>query len=165
MVFWPWAGFLQKYPFWWKWGEFHHISWKWGDFPSFSVPWGGNRALAAPGRKHQRNLSFSYAFWGVQGSEKCVSGRISTKNAVPGAFLVETTKMGGIPRNSTIFTKFPPFRCSPRPGPPRRHGICMYYKGVCKVRREQEQVLILHLLPRFYKFSWEIINSHEFLVF
>ena len=116
-------------------------------FYTISAPCGGNGARAAPGWKHQRNLSFSYAFLGVPGTEKCVSGWIFTKNAVSGAFLVKITKMGGIPRNSTIFTKFPGFGRSRRPGPPKGHGIYMYYKGFGKVRRGQEKMLILHILP------------------
>ena len=102
----PGVEFSRITPFLWKWAEFHHISWKCGDLASFSAPWGGNGARAAPGWKHQRNLSFSYAFLGVPGTEKCVSGWIFTENAVSGAFLGKITKMGGIPRNSTIFTKF-----------------------------------------------------------
>ena len=133
----PGVEFSRITPFLWKWAEFHHVSWKWGDLAPFSAPWGGNGARAAPGWKHQRNLSFSYAFLGVPGTEKCVSGWIFTENAVSGAFLVKITKMGGIPRNSTIFTKFPGFGRSRRPGPPKGHGICMYYKGFCKVRRGQ----------------------------
>ena len=133
----PGAEFSQITHFLWKWVEFHHISWKWGDFTQFSAPWGGNGARAAPGWKHQRNLSFSCAFLGVPGTEKCVSGWIFTKISVSGAFLVKITKMGGIPRNYTIFTKFPGFGRSRRPGPPKGHGICMYYKGFCKVRRGQ----------------------------
>ena len=167
-----WGGYLRPgvefspiSPFWWKWAEFHHISWKWGDFTPFSAPWGGNGAWAAPERKHQRNLCFSYAFLGVLGSKNAFRGGFPPKTTVSGAFLVEITKMGGIPRNFTIFTKFPTFWCSPRPGPPRRHGIYMYYKGFCKVRREQEKVLILHILPRFLTFSWKITHFHEFLVF
>ena len=71
-----WGGYLRPgvefspiSPFWWKWAEFHHISWKFGDFTPFSAPWGGNGAWAAPERKHQRNLCFSYAFLGVLGSK------------------------------------------------------------------------------------------------
>ena len=137
VVFPPWGGILPNYPILWKWAEFHHISWECGDLSPFSAPWGGNGARAAPGWKHQRNLSFSYAFLGVPGTEKCVSGWIFTENAVSGAFLVKITKMGGIPRNSTIFTKFPGFGRSRRPGPPKGHGIYVHYKGVFKVRRGQ----------------------------
>ena len=167
-MFWPWAGFLQKYPFLVKVGGIPPHFVKWGDFPSFSVPWGGNGALAAPERKHQRNLSFSYTFWGVRGTKKCVSGRIFTKNAVPGAFLVKLTKMAGIPRNPTIFTKFPTFGRSPRLGPPRRLGICKYYQGFCKARRRQEKTLILHVLPYFTGFhrkSWFYMSSSLFSAF
>ena len=102
----PGVEFSRNTQFWWKWVEFHHISWKWGDFAPFSAPWGGNGARAAPGRKHQRNLCFSYAFLGVPGTQKWVSGWISTKKAVSGAFLVGITKVGGIPRNSTISPNF-----------------------------------------------------------
>ena len=143
----PGVEFSRNTQFWWKWVEFHHISWKWGDFAPFSAPWGGNGARAAPGWKHQRNLSFSYAFLGVPGTEKCVSGWIFTENAVSGAFLVKITKMGGIPRNSTIYTKFSTFGCSPPPGAAEGHGICMYYQGFCRVRRGQEKVVVLHILP------------------
>ena len=149
----PVLDFSKNTHFWWKWGEFHHISWKWSDFPSCSVPWGGNGALAAPERKHQRNLSFSYTFWGVRGTKKCVSGRIFTKNAVPGAFLVKLTKMAGIPRNPTIFTKFPTSARSPRPGPPRGLGICKYYHGFCKVRRGEGNITIPHILSWVHIFS------------
>ena len=96
----PGAEFSRITQFSWKWVEFHNISWKWGDFTQVSAPWGENGARAAPGQKHQRNLCFSYAFLGVPGTQKLVSGWISTKKAVPGAFLVKITKMGGIPRNS-----------------------------------------------------------------
>ena len=139
--------FSRITPFWWKLVEFHHISCKWDDFTPFSAPWGGNGARAAPGWKHQRNPCFSSAFLGVPGTEKCVSGWIFTKNAVSGAVLVEITKMGGIPRNSTIFTRIPTLGRSPRPGAPKGHGIYMYYQGFGKVRRGQEEMLILHIPP------------------
>ena len=113
----PGVEFSSTSPFWWKWVEFHPISWKWGDFTPFSAPWGGNGARAAPGWKHQRNLCFPYTFLGIPGTEKCVSGWIFTKNAVSGAFLVKITKMGGIPRNSTISLNFQLFGVPRGPGP------------------------------------------------
>ena len=161
----PWGGILLNYQILWKCVEFHHISWKWCDFTPFSAPWGGNGARAAPGQKHQRNLCFSYAFLGVPGTQKLVSGWISTKKQFRVLFLVKITKMGGIPRNSTIFTHFPTSGRSPRPGLPERHGIYMYYKGSGKVRRGQEEMLILHVLPWFHIISLKIMILHEFLGF
>ena len=81
-----WGGYLRPgldfskiTPFLWKWEEFHHISWKRGEFPPFSAPWGENGAWAAPERKHQRNLRFSYAFLGVLGSKSAFRRGFSQK--------------------------------------------------------------------------------------
>ena len=102
----PGVEFSRITPFLWKWAEFHHISWKCGDLAPFSAPWGGNGARAAPGWKHQRNLSFSYAFLGVPGTEKCVSGWIFTKTRFRVLFLWNSPKwveFRGIPSFSLNF--------------------------------------------------------------
>ena len=147
-VFPPWGGILPNYqilvemggipPQFMEMGRFYTISssveWKW-------CPGG-------PGVETPTKPMLFLCILGVPGTEKCVSGWIFTKNAVSGAFLVKIIKMGGIPRNSTIFTKFSTSGRSPRPGAPKGRGICMYYIGFCKVRRGQENMLILHNLPR-----------------
>ena len=161
----PWGGILPSSPILVEMGGVSPHFMKMGWFHTIFRSVGWKWCLGGPGAETPTKPMLSYAFLGVLGPGKCVGGWISTKNAVSGAFLVEITKMGGITRSSTIFIKFPTFWCSPRPGPPRRHGIYIYYKGFCKVRREQEKVPILHILPRFYTFSWKIINSPEYLVF
>ena len=116
----PWGGILPNYPILWKWAEFHHISWKCGDLAPFSAPWGGNGARAAPGWKHQRNLSFSYAFLGVPGTEKCVSGWIFTKNAVSGAFFGENHQNGWNSAEFHHFHQISRFRAFPAARAPKR---------------------------------------------
>jgi len=154
----PWPGFLPQYPILVEMGGFsqHFMKMRWFYTIFRSVGW--KWCFGGPGARTQAKPMLFLCIFRGPGQWKCVFRWIITKNAVSGAFLVKITKMGG-------FTKFPPFWCSPRPGPPRRHGIYMYYKGFCKVRREQEKVLILHMLPRFYTFSCKIMNLHEFLAF
>ena len=141
----PWAGFLPIYPILVEMGgippHFMKMGWFCTIFSSVGWKW----CPGGPGVETPTKPMLFLCILGVPGTEKCVSGWIFTKNAVPGAFLVKITKMGGIPRDSTIFTKFPTVGRSPRPGAPKGHGIYMYYKGFCKVRRGQEKILILHI--------------------
>ena len=136
---------------------FSSVGWKW-------CPGG-------PGVETPTKPMLFLCFLRVPGTGKCVSGWISTKNAVSCPFLVKIIKMGGIPRNSAIFTKFSTFGRSPPPGAAEGHGIYMYYKGFCRVRRGQEKVLVLHILPWnhvisqwimiLHKFSSFVVNFHE----
>ena len=133
----PWAGILPNYPIFVKMGGIpqHFMEMWWFSTIFSSVGW--KWCPGGPGVETPTKPKLFLCLLGVPGTEKCVSGWIFTENAVSGAFLVKITKMGGIPRNSTIFTKFPGFGRSRRPGPPKGHGIYMYYKGFCKVRRGQ----------------------------
>ena len=146
-VFPPWGGILPKYPILVEMGgispHFMEMGWFHTIFSSVGWKW----CPGGPGVETPTKPMLFLCFLGLPGTEKCVSGWIFTKNAVSGAFLVKITKMGGIPRNSTIFTKFSTFGRSPPPGAAEGHGIYMYYKGFCRVRRGQEKVLVLHILP------------------
>ena len=74
-----------------------------------------------------------------------------------GENLVKMVEFRGIPSILVNFTKKAPetaflVKTHPEthfsvPGTPKGHGICMYYKGFGKVRRGQENMLILHILP------------------
>ena len=102
-----------------------------------------------PGRPRGGNTNETNAFpmlFRAPGHRKVRFGVDFHQNAVSGAFLVEITKMSGIPRNSTIFTKFSTFGRSPPPGAAEGHGICMYYKGFCRVRRGQQKMPVLRIL-------------------
>ena len=149
----PWGGILPDFPILVEMGgispHFMEMEWFYTSFSSVGWKW----CPGGPGVETPTKPMLFRCILGVPGTEKCISGWIFTKNAVPGAFLVKITKMGGIPRNSTIFTNFPTFGGSPRPGTPERHGIYMYYKGSGKVRRGQGLMLILHNLPWNYIIS------------
>ena len=133
----PWGGILPNYPIFVEMGGIPPHFMKMGWFSTIFSSVGWKWCPGGPGVETPTKPMLFLCILGVPGTEKCVSGWIFTKNAVSGAFLVKITKMGGIPRNSTIFTKFPGFGRSRRPGPPKGHGICMYYKGFGKVRRGQ----------------------------
>ena len=152
-VFPPWAGLLPKYQVLVKMGGIspHFMEMRWIPPISSSVGW--KWCFGGPGAQTPTKPMLFLCILRGPGQEKCVSEWIFTKNAVSGAFLVETTKMGGIPRNSPIFTTFPAFGRSRRPGSPKGHGIYMYYIGFCKVRRGQGQMLILHNSPWNYIIS------------
>ena len=147
----PWLDFSRITHFLWKWVEFHQISWKFCDFAPFSAPWGGNGAWAAPERKHQRNLCFSYAFLGVPGTEKCVSGWIWAKNAVPSAFWWKSSKW-------VEFRGIPPFSLNfqllgvPRgPGPQKGMEFTSIIKGFARSAGDR----------RKYCFPYSTVNSHN----
>ena len=115
----PGLDFSKITPFWWKWVEFHHISWKWGAFAPFSAPWGGNGALAAPERKHQRNLCFSYAFLGILGSKSAFRGGFPPKTPFRGWFWWNSPKRRGFRGNTPFWHNFQFFR-DPRGSEPRK---------------------------------------------
>ena len=140
-----WGGILPNYPILVEMGGISPHFMKTGWFNTIFSSVGWKWCPGGPGVETPTKPMLFLCILGVPGTEKCVSGWISTINAVPGAFLVKITKMGGIPRNSTIFTRIPTLGRSPRPGAPTGHGICI---GFGKVRRGQEKMLILHILPR-----------------
>ena len=173
-VFPPWGGILLNYPILVEMGgispHFMEMGWFHTIFSSVGWKW----CPGGPGVETPTKPMLFLCFLGLPGTEKCVSGWIFTKNAVPGAFLVKITKMGGIPRNSTIFTKFSTFGRSPPPGAAEGHGIYMYYKGFCRVRRGQEKVLVFtyftmksrdftinHDFTQISRFGWIFMKWHE----
>ncbi len=143
----PLAGFLRKCQILVKMGgnspHFMKIGWFCTIFSSVGWKW----CFGGPGAQTPTKTMLFLCDLRGSGQEKCVSEWSVTKNAVPDAFLVEITKIGGITQNSAIFTKFQTCGCSRRLGPPRRRGICKYYKGFCKARRGQTNMWILHVLP------------------
>ena len=149
----PWGGILPNHPILVEMGRISQHFMEMGWFSTIFSSVGWKWCPGGPGVETPTKPMLFLCFLGVLGTEKCVSGWISTKNAVPGGFLVKITKMGGIPRNSPISTKFPTSVRSPRPGAPKGHGIYMYYQGFGKVRRGQEEMLILHNSPWNYMIS------------
>ena len=145
----PWGGILLNYPILVEmggiWPHFVEMEWFYTIFSSVGWKW----CPGGPGVETPRKPMFFLCFFRGPGHRKVRFGVDFHQKRSFRCFFVKITKMGGIQRNPTIFTKFSSFGRSPRPGPPKGHGIYMYYKGFCKVRRGQGQMLILHILPWF----------------
>ena len=133
----PWGGILPNFPILVEMGgispHFMEMGWFYTIFSSVGWKW----CPGGPGVETPTKPKLFLCLFRGPGHRKVRFGVESDQNAVSGAFLVKFTKIGGIPRNSTIFTKFSPFGRPPRLGVPKGHGIYMYYKGFCKVRRGQ----------------------------
>ena len=145
--------------------EFHHISWKWGDFTPFSAPWGENGARAAPGQKHQRNLCFSYAFLGVPGTQKLVSGWISTKKQFRVLFFSENHQNWWNSAEFHHFHSFSSFWAFPAARAPRKawnlHVLSRFWQGPPGTGGNADFICFTMISHNFTK----IMILHEFLGF
>ena len=161
----PWGGILPNYPIFMEMGgispHFMKMRWFYTIFSSVGWKW----CPGGPGAETSTKPMLFLCLFRGSGHPKVGFGVDFHQKSSSVCFFSEITKMGGIPRNSTIFTHFPTFGRSPRPGVPERHGIYMYYQGSGKVRRGQEEMLILYVLPWFHIISLKIMILHEFLGF
>ena len=147
-VFPPWPGFLPKYQIFVKPRGISPHFMKMGWFYAIVTSVGRKWCFGGPGAQTQAKPMLFLCFFRGPGQEKCVPGWISTQSTVSGAILLEFTKMGEIPRNSTTFTKFPhlgvPRGSEPRKGleftciitgfarhagDRRKHWIHMFYRN------------------------------------
>ena len=166
VVFPPWGGILPDYPILVEMGGIprHFMKMEWFHTIFSSVGW--KWCPGGPGAETSTKPMLFLCLFRGSGHPKVGFGVDFHQKSSSGCFfLVKITKIGGIPRNSTIFTHFPTSGRSPRPGLPERHGIYMYYKGSGKVRRGQEEILILHVLPWFHIISLKSWFYMDFLVF
>ena len=120
-----WGGILLNYQILWKWVEFDNIAWKWWLYSiSSSVGW--KWCPGGPGAETStKPMLFLCLF---SGSDHPKVGFVVDfhQKAGSGVFLVQITKMGGIPRNSTISRIIKLLGVPRGPGPQKGMGfVCI----------------------------------------
>ena len=147
----------------------HFMKMRW--FYTILAPWGENGARAAPRQKHQRNLCFSYAFLGVPGTQKLVSGSTSTKSSF-GCFFSENHQNGWNSAEFHHFHSFSNFWAFPAARGPRKawnlHVLSRFWQGPPGTGGNADFTcftMISHNFTKIHDFtwiSWFFSDFHDF---